>query len=75
MLHTVVTASLLTSSDVNTTSGGSPDRPFVFESGMALYLASTMPYMFDTLPPALTIKKLLTLNLLAPTTVGTLINP
>jgi len=52
--------SLLTSSDVNSTSGGSPDRPFVFESGMALYLASTMPYIFDTLPPALTMKKLLT---------------
>jgi hypothetical protein len=25
-----------------------------------LYLANTMPYMFDTLPPALTMKKLLT---------------
>jgi hypothetical protein len=53
-------ASLLTSSDVNATSGGSPDRPFVLDSGKALYLASTMPYMLDTLPPALTVRKLST---------------
>lgn len=45
------TGSILTYSDVKSTSLGAADMPFVFTSGKYLYLATITLYMFDMAPP------------------------